>query len=81
MWRQRWRPMQKWVLQLGVHCYQWLLGLLLSPQCFFGEGHHPQAGVDELMATDDSAVAVADGAVDLCKGYRASGVAHGDNRE
>ncbi len=47
----------------------------------FGEGHHPQAGAAALVATDDGAAAVADGAVDLCEGYRASGIVHGKSGE
>ncbi len=46
-----------------------------------GEGHHPQAGAGALVATDDGLDVVADGAVDLCEGYHASGIAHGDNGE
>jgi hypothetical protein len=46
-----------------------------------GEGHHPQANVGALVATDDGATALAVGAVDLCEGYHAFGIAHGDDRE
>ncbi len=45
------------------------------------EGHHPQAGVGALVATDDDLAMVADGANDFGEGYCASGVAHGDNGE
>jgi hypothetical protein len=33
-----------------------------------GEGHHSQASVCALVATDDGAATVADGAVDFCEG-------------
>jgi hypothetical protein len=46
-----------------------------------GEGHHPQARAGALVATNDDSTAVADGAVDFCEGYHASGIAHGDNGE
>ncbi len=38
-----------------------------------GEGHHPQAGASALVAADDGLAVVADGAVDLCEGYRTFG--------
>jgi hypothetical protein len=69
------------MLQLGVHMVIsgcWACCLVPG---VFGEGHHPQAGVDTLVATDNGAARVADGAVDLCEGYHASGIAHGDNGE
>ncbi len=47
----------------------------------FGDEHHSQAGAGALAATDDGAAMVADGAVDLCEGYHASSIAHGDNGE
>jgi hypothetical protein len=56
------------------------MGLLLGPR-ILGEGHHSQPGAGALVATDDGLAAVADGAVDLCEGYRASVIAHGDNGE
>ncbi len=68
------------MLQLGLYGYQWLLACCLV-HGVIGERHHPQAGAGGLVATDDGAAAVADGAVDLCEGYRASGIAHGDNGE
>jgi hypothetical protein len=37
--------------------------------------------VGALVATDDGLAAVADGADNLCEGYLASGVAHGDDIE
>ncbi len=46
-----------------------------------GEEHHPQVGAGALVATDDGAAAVADGAVDLCEVTRASGIARGDKGE
>ncbi len=46
-----------------------------------GERHHPQAGAGAFGAPDDGADAVADNAVDLCEGYCASGIAHGDDGE
>jgi hypothetical protein len=46
----------------------------------FGEEYLPQARTGALV-TIDYATAVADGAVHLCEGYRASGVAYCDNRE
>ncbi len=36
------------------------------------EGYHPQARAGALVATDYCAATVADGTVDLCKGYLAS---------
>ena len=42
---------------------------------------HPQAGPGALVATDDDAAAIGDGAVDLGEGDCASGIAHGDNGE
>ncbi len=45
------------------------------------EGYHPQAHAGALVATDYGVATVADGTVDLCKGYRASSIAHSDNRE
>ncbi len=47
----------------------------------FGEGYHSKAGVGVLVATNYSLVMVADGAIDLCEGYHASGIAHCDDRE
>ncbi len=47
----------------------------------FGEGYHPQASAGALVATNYGLAMVADGAVDLCEGYRASGVAHCDDGE
>jgi hypothetical protein len=47
----------------------------------FGEGYHPQAHAGALVATDDGLSMVADGAVDLCDYYHASGIAHGDDGE
>jgi hypothetical protein len=47
----------------------------------FVRGYHPQAHVGAFVATDYGAAAVAGGTVDLCEGYRASSVAHSDNRE
>ncbi len=46
-----------------------------------GEGDLPQAGEGALVATDDGVAMVADGAVYLCEGCHASGVAHCDNGE
>jgi hypothetical protein len=37
--------------------------------------------VGTLVATDDHAAPVDNGAIDFCEGHRASGVAYGDNRE
>ncbi len=34
-----------------------------------------------LVATDDHAALVGNGAIDFCEGHHASGVAHGDNGE
>ncbi len=34
-----------------------------------------------LVSTDYGVAAVADGTVDLCEGYRASSVVHGDDGE
>ncbi len=34
-----------------------------------------------LVATDDRAALVGNGAIDFCEGHRASSVAHGDNKE
>ncbi len=34
-----------------------------------------------LVATDDRAALVGNGAIDFCEGHRASGIAHGDNGE
>jgi hypothetical protein len=45
------------------------------------EGYHPQARAGALVVTDDGAAAVADGALNLCEGYCASGIAHGDDGE
>ena len=45
------------------------------------DGYHPQARAGALVATDYGAAVVADGTVDLCKGYRASSVAHSDDGE
>ncbi len=45
------------------------------------EGYHPQARAGALVATDYGAATVADGTVDLCKGYRASSIAHSDDGE
>ncbi len=33
------------------------------------------------MVTDDCAAPVDNGAINFCEGHRASGIAHGDNRE
>jgi hypothetical protein len=68
----------------GVIRGAWLVvadGLAAWLLAFFGEGYHPQARVGALVATDDGAATAADAAVDLCEGYRASGVAHCDNGE
>ena len=46
-----------------------------------GDWDHPQAGPGALVAADDDAATVGDGAVDLGEGDRASGIAHGDNGE
>ena len=46
-----------------------------------GYWDHPQAGPGALVATDDDASTVGDGAVDLGEGHHASGIAHGDNGE
>jgi hypothetical protein len=45
------------------------------------EGYHPQTHAGALVATDYELAAVADGTVDLCKGYSASSVAHSDDGE
>ncbi len=45
------------------------------------EGYHPQAHAGALVATDYGASVVADGTVDLRKGYHASSVAHSDDGE
>jgi hypothetical protein len=50
-----------------------------TPGFLRGTIHRPVQGA--LVATDYGVSAVADGAVDLCKGYRASSVAHSDNGE
>ncbi len=34
-----------------------------------------------LVATDDCAAPVGNGAIDFCEGHRASGIAHGDSGE
>ena len=46
-----------------------------------GDWDHPQAGPGALVATDDDAAMVGDGAVDLGEGDRAFRIAHGDNGE
>ena len=46
-----------------------------------GDWDHPQAGPGALVATDDDAAMLGDGAVDLDEGHRASGIAHSDNGE
>ncbi len=56
------------------------MGCSLVPS-IFGEGYHPQACVGALVATDNGAAAVADVAVDLFEGYRASGITHCDYGE
>ncbi len=45
------------------------------------EGYHPHALAGTLVATDYGVATVADGTVDLPKGYRASSIAHSDDRE
>ena len=46
-----------------------------------GDWDHPEAGSGALVATDDDAATVGDGAVDLGEGDRAAGIAHGDHGE
>jgi hypothetical protein len=47
----------------------------------FGEGYHPQACAGALAGTDYGVAVVADGAVNFCRDYCASSVAHSDNGE
>ncbi len=46
-----------------------------------GEWDHPQSCAGALVATDNGAATVDDGAADLCEGYCASSIAHGDDGE
>ncbi len=46
-----------------------------------GDWDYPQVSPGALVATDDDAATVGDGAVDLGEGHRTSGIAHSDNGE
>ncbi len=62
----------------------WLVvadGLVAWSPTFFCKGYHPQARAGALVATDYGLATVADGAVDLCEGCHASGIAFCDDRE
>ncbi len=46
-----------------------------------GDEYHPEAALAALEATYDGAAMVGNGAVDICEGYCASDITHGDDRE
>ena len=46
-----------------------------------GDEDHPEAGSGELVATDDDAAMLGNGAVDLGEGYSAASIALGDDGE
>ena len=46
-----------------------------------GEWDHPQSCAAALVATDNGAATVGNGAADFCEGDSASGIAHGDDGE
>jgi hypothetical protein len=80
MWHQHWRQLQRWVWQLELWGHWKWVGLLL--------GHWSPQGAPSislcagaLMATDERAATIGDGAIDFCEGHRAPGIAHGDNGE
>ena len=72
--------MQRWARRLGCMVTRCSWACYLVPGVF-GEGRHPQGGVGALVATDDCATTVDNGAGGVCEGHLASGVAHGDDGE
>jgi hypothetical protein len=49
--------------------------------CNLGEGHYPQAGAGDFLATYNCAALVNNGAGDFSEGHRATGIAHCYNGE
>jgi hypothetical protein len=64
----------------GVCCGWWHRTRCLVTAAI-GDWDHSQAGPGALVATDDDAVTVGDGTVDLGEGDHAASIAHGYNGE